>query len=190
MTDPTAELNPADAELAALVHEVEGHIAAEGWDAPAHLFALVSAEELLSAEPELAEQIGLGKPGAPTLVPIESDEVPAEIPLEELLLGITWPPSVAGCAASVERLVLPPEAEQEIPDDPEEADAYAAAHPDRQEVRIVAAVTRAGATACAMRLRSHDDDSEVMVGPDLVPALLDMLRETLDPNDVDLGGDQ
>ena len=42
----------------------------------------------------------------------------------------------------------------QIPDDPAAAAAYAREHPDRQEVRIVAGATRAGATYCALRLRA------------------------------------
>ena len=44
------------------------------------------------------------------------------------------------------------------------AAAYASEHPDRQEVRIVAAATRAGASYCALRLRAHDEDTSVLTG--------------------------
>jgi hypothetical protein len=80
----------------------------------------------------------------------------------------------------VERLVLPPEADEDIPDDPAAAEEFAASHPDRQEVRIVAGATRAGATYCALRFRSHDDATAVVESPDLVPALLELLRSTLE----------
>ena len=53
-------------------------------------------------------------------------------------------------------------------------------HPDRQEVRIVAGATRAGATYCALRLRAHDDDQSVVGGVDLVPQLLQLLGATLE----------
>ena len=91
-----------------------------------------------------------------------------------------WPAEVPGCAAVVERLVLPPGADGSIPDDPAAAQEFAADHPDRQEVRIVAGATRAGSTYCALRLRAHDDDVSVVGGADLVPALLELLRSTLD----------
>ena len=39
---------------------------------------------------------------------------------------------------------------------------------------------RGGATYCALRLRAHDDDASVLTGDDLVPALLELLRETLE----------
>ena len=44
------------------------------------------------------------------------------------------------------------------------AEEFAREHPDRQEVRIVAGATRAGATYCALRLRAHDDDQSVVGG--------------------------
>ena len=49
-----------------------------------------------------------------------------------------------------------------------------------QEVRIVAAATRAGASYCALRLRAHDEDTSVLTGPELVPELVDLVRATLE----------
>ena len=46
----------------------------------------------------------------------------------------------------------------------------------------VVAATRAGSTYCALRLRSHDEDRQVLEGPDLVPALLQLLQATLAPD--------
>ena len=63
------------------------------------------------------------------------------------------------------------------------AAAYARQHPDRQDVRIVAGATRAGATYCALRLRAADDDQSVLAGAELVPGLLALLRDTLDDHD-------
>jgi hypothetical protein len=80
----------------------------------------------------------------------------------------------------VERLVLPPSADADVPDDREQAQRYAAEHPDREEVRMVAAATRTGSTYCALRLRTHDDPRSVVEAPDLVPALLELLRSTLE----------
>ena len=47
-------------------------------------------------------------------------------------------------------------------------------------MRIVAGATRDGTTYCALRLRAHDDDFSVLEEPDLVPALLELLRSTLE----------
>ncbi|WP_257957103.1 hypothetical protein [Nocardioides sp. B-3] len=44
----------------------------------------------------------------------------------------------------MERLVLPPGVDAEIPDDPAAAEEFASNHPLRREVRIVAGATRAG----------------------------------------------
>jgi len=77
-------------------------------------------------------------------------------------------------------VVLPSQAEQAVPSEPEAAERFAAEHPDRQEVRIVAAATRDGATYCALRLRARDDAKSVVESPDLVPGLLELLRSTLE----------
>ena len=46
-----------------------------------------------------------------SLTPVEQDQLPAEHRLEDTLESIVWPPEVTGCAAVVERLVLPPDAD-------------------------------------------------------------------------------
>ena len=112
--------------------------------------------------------------------PVEQDQLPPDRLLEDALTAITWPPQVAGCAAVVERLVLPPDVDGEVPDDVESAERFAREHPDRQEVRIVAGVTRAGSAYAALRLRAHDDASSVVGGTDLVPGLTTLLGSTLD----------
>ncbi len=125
--------------------------------------------------------MGLDEAGAAgSLTPVEQDHTPVERALEEILKEIMWPAEVFGCAAVVERVVLPPEVEDQIPADPDEAEEFASGHPERQEVRIVAAATRAGSTYCALRFRSHDDPSDVVESPDLVPALLELLASTLE----------
>jgi hypothetical protein len=173
-----------DPALAAAVLEIEAHIAELGWDQGARLFALVSTADLVRREPALAAMMGLDDASAEgSLTPVEQEQIAGEELLEETLGMIAWGPEVAGCAAVVERLVLPPGADGAIPEDPTAAAAYAAEHPDRQEVRIVAGVTRAGATYCALRLRAHDDDTSVVGGADLVPELVALLATTLDPTE-------
>ena len=170
-----------DPVLRAAVREIEEHASEAGWDQPARLYALVPTTDLLVREPALAAAMGLEEStAAGSLTPIEQDEVPDDKPLESVLEQIMWPAEVFGCAAVVERLVLPPEADQQMPDDPRSAEEYAAAHPDRQEVRIVAGATRDGSTYCALRMRSHDDAFSVLESPDLVPALLELGRSTLE----------
>lgn len=163
-----------DSPLRRAALEVEAHVAAEGWDQPPRLFALVPTADLIAHEPALADQLS-GEPGSITPVEQELDHSRA---LEDLLTEIEWPDSVIGCAAVIERIMLPPEAEAALPDDPEALIAAAAAHPDRQEVRLVAAVVRDGQAHSAVRAR-HPLDAELLEGPDLVPGLIEHLRGTL-----------
>ncbi|MBJ7332418.1 MAG: hypothetical protein JHC95_21160 [Solirubrobacteraceae bacterium] len=184
MADPLGSLD-ADPALAAAVLEIESHVAEGGWDQPARLYALVSTAELVDREPELAAAMGLDQASAEgSLTPVEQEHLPPGQLLEEALTAIAWPPQVAGCAAVVERLVLPPDVDGEVPDDVESAERFAREHPDRQEVRIVAGVTRAGSAYAALRLRAHDDAASVVGGIDLVPGLTTLLGSTLDNDDV------
>ena len=178
--DLTADLD-VDPALAAAVLEIESHIAAGGWDQPARLYALVDTAQLVVREPALAAAMGLDSSSARgSLTPVEQDQLAADRPLESVLESIVWPSDVAGCAAVVERLVLPPDADNQIPEDRVSAEEFAREHPERQEVRIVAGATRAGSTYCALRLRAHDDDQSVVGGADLVPGLLALLGATLE----------
>lgn len=178
--DPLGSLD-TDPALAAAVLEIESHISVAGWDQPARLYALVDTAQLVAHEPDLAAAMGLDKSSAQgSLTPVEQEELPPDQELEGVLESISWPLNVSGCAAVVERLVLPPGADDELPADPDEAATYASQHPLRQEVRIVAGATRAGATYCALRMRAHDDDHSVVGGADLVPELLELLCTTLE----------
>lgn len=172
---------PFDVPLRSVVLELERHAAAAGWDQPPRLYALVETAELLNAQPELAGLVGVDPAADLTgsLTPIEQEELPAGDSLEEFLAQVAWPEEVHGTAVVVERLVLPPSA-GEVPEDPAEAQQYAQEHADRQEVRMVAAATRTGSAYCALRLRAHDDELSVIEGPDVVPALLELLRMTLE----------
>lgn len=169
-----------DPALAAAVVEIEEHAAESGWDGQARLFALVDTSQLVEREPALAAALGLDATDAEgSLTPVEQDLEPGQ-QLEQVLEQIGWPPEVAGCAVVVERLVLPPAVEGQVPEGLEEAQAFAADHPDRQEVRIVAGRTRHGASWCTLRLREHDRTEDVIGGVDLVPALLALLGATLE----------
>lgn len=169
-----------DPALASAVLEIETHAAESGWDRQSRLFALVDTRQLIEREPALASVLGLDESSAEgSFTPIEQ-EVGGDQPFESVLESVMWPPDVIGCAAVVERLVLPPSADGHVPEDADAAQAFAADHPDRQEVRIVAGATRAGATYCALRLRAHDDAQSVVGGAELVPGLLELLRATLD----------
>jgi hypothetical protein len=169
---------PANRRLDALTLDVERHAAQAGWDQPSRLYALVETADLLRREPQLAAEVGgVEDPGA--LTPVEQGDLPDHASIEELLSGIAWPPEVLGSALCVERLMVPPEAERDMPQDEQDALRWLAEHPARQEVRIVAAVLRDGSRSCALRMRAHDEETSVLTGPDLVPGLTDALAATL-----------
>ena len=178
MTEGTEPLPSTPLRLAAL--EVEAHVAADGWDQQPRLYALVPTAALVEAEPSLAAQLAVPLRDAPDgFTTIEQELDLAGRPLEEVLPGIEWPAAVDGCAAVVERIMLPPEAEADLPDDPDALARTVATHPQRRDVRLVAAVDREGDRHSAVRARTPDD-AELLEGPDLLPGLVQALLDTLD----------
>ncbi|MGW7077523.1 PPA1309 family protein [Streptomyces sp. NPDC054871] len=171
----------AASPLTRAVLEIDEYASGIGWDRPARLFALVDTARLRSQEPGLANQLGLdNSPEETGLTPIEQEEIPEGKPLDEFLGTIAWPDAVAGCALTVERLMLPPSAETSVPEGLSEGQLakWVAEHPDRQEVRMTVAVLRDGARESALRLREKDSPTEVLTGSDLVPGLADALAAT------------
>jgi hypothetical protein len=177
-----------DTALTQSLIELEQHVAKDGWGQAPRLFALVDTAELIKAEPRLAAAL------APEMVEfdgaigplrsytsVEQEGFPGDKPLDEALAGIAWPDTVDGVALVVERVMLPPAAEAQMPGTEEgvDLDAWAAAHPDRQEVRIAVGVLRDGSRDCALRLHARDADEDVLSGPDLVPNLANALAQTL-----------
>jgi hypothetical protein len=170
---------PVTDPLSIVALETERHVAGFGWDQPPRLFALVPTAQMIADEPGLAEQLGGSDllPGA--LTAIEQDELPTTSDVVELLAQIGWPPEVAGAAFAVERIVVPPDAERDLPEDPAQAVQVLADHPDRADVRLVVAVLRDGPAVCLLRQRAHDRDDRVASGPDIAPGLVHALRATL-----------
>lgn len=171
--------------LADAVREIEHHVAAAGWDAPVRVFALVRTQAALASEPGLAAQLdpevlAAAQADDRHLTSVEQEGLPTATDLEGLLAGLSWPPAVDGAAVTVERVVLPPGAEADLPEDPQAALAALLAHPARQDVRIAVGVLRDGPAWCALRTRAHDSDDAVGQGPDLVPGLVEAVRATLD----------
>ena len=163
-------------DLAVAVAEVEEFAGTAGWDAPPQLFALVNTADLLAAQPSLAASLG---PAAAVYTPIAQDALPAG-ELNDALAQISWPDEVAGCVLVQEIVVLPPDAQDGLSDDPVVAAGQAAAHPDRAEARLVAGVLRDGTGgACLMRLRGEHDDAPLR-GGDLAPNLLAALHLTFE----------
>lgn len=169
-----------DTSLTQLALDIERHVSAAGWDQPPHLFALVETADLLRREPQLAVDLGITADVPGRITPVDQGDLPEHATLDELLGGISWPPEVLGSALSVERLMVPPSAERDMPQDENAALTWLAEHPERQEVRIVVAVLRDGSRTAALRMRAHDDERSILTGTDLVPGLADALAATLD----------
>ncbi len=166
-------LTGEDSPIRQATLEVQRHVSVSGWDQPPRLFALVSTRELLKTQPELASQLG----HADSYTAIEQEGLPLHQQIEELLTEIEWPESVEGCAVSVERIMLPPEAIAELPEDEVALAEAAASHPLRKEVRIVTAVLRDRSTHTTVEAR-NDEAGPLSEGPDLVPGLVDLLLAT------------
>ncbi|MFB8207338.1 MULTISPECIES: PPA1309 family protein [unclassified Streptomyces] len=186
---PMSNVSPSGPPMAAspltvAVLEIDEYVSTLGWDQPARLFALVDTARLRAQEPGLATQLGLDDDGAKAaaLTPVEQEELPAGAALDEFLATIAWPDAVAGCAMTVERLMLPPSAEASVPEglDDKRLTKWVAQHPDRQEVRMTVAVLRDGARESAVRLREKDSASEVLTGAGLVPGLAEALAATFE----------
>ncbi|MER5603707.1 PPA1309 family protein [Streptomyces sp. NPDC002265] len=174
----------AASPLTRAVLEIDEYASGLGWDQPARLFALVDTARLRAQEPSLAAQLGLGEEAETStgLTPIEQDEIPTDKALDEFLATIAWPDAVVGCALTVERLMLPPSVEAQVPQGLSDAKLtkWVSEHPQRQEVRMTVAVLRDGARESAVRLREKDSPTEVLTGADLVPGLAEALTATFE----------
>jgi hypothetical protein len=147
------------------------------------VFALVRTQAALDAEPALAGQLppevlAVAAADPEHLTSVEQEGLPPSDDLEGLLGAIAWPEGVHGAALTVERIVLPPEAEEGLPEDPDAALTALLAHPQRQDVRLAVGVLRDGTSWCAVRQRAADRDDAVGQGPDVVPGLVEALRAT------------
>lgn len=181
MPDSSPENVPTTEPLTVAALETERHVATSGWDQNPRVFALVETAALIEAEPQLAESLAGAADRAPgALTAIEQEDLPRTSSLESLLGRIAWPETVHGAALAVERVVLPPGAERDLPEDPEEAVEALAAHPQREDVRLLVAVHRDGRAVCLLRQRAHDRDDRVATGEDIAPGLVHALRATLE----------
>ena len=185
----TAEAGPAAAlaagALARAVTETETHVAAHGWDQPVRVFALVRTAEALEADPDVADLLDAAtveeaRTNPELLMVVEQEGLPPAADLEHLLAQLAWPESVHGAAISVERLVLPPAAQEEAEaiTDAAERLAFLQERPDREDIRMVVGVLRGGQSWCVLRSRSHDDDASLYQGERLVPGLVEALEAT------------
>jgi hypothetical protein len=160
------------------IAEIEAHIHIAGWDRSPTLFALVRAAQFVADDPDTAARLGVDQQDGDAITPIEQDDLPDD-PLDEILAGIAWPDSVAGCAVSQEIVILPPSAEATLTE--EQAAAQAADHPERREARLVVGVLRDGTSAALLRMRATEgEQDDLLTGPDLAPNLVAALLATFD----------
>lgn len=171
----TPRPRPEDDPLLQVAVDTERHVARAGWDQPPRLFALVRTTELREREPDLVAELGPDD----GYTAVEQEGLPRTSDLESMLARVAWPAEVDGVALSVERIVVPPEAERGLPSDPQEATDQLTAHPDRKDVRLLAAALRDGRRTCLLRQRDHDSDDAVAVGRDIAPGLTHALVMTL-----------
>ena len=185
-TDPEGPGQADEALVAALI-ELERHVGEAGWDQPPRLFALVRTDDVIAAEPGLVERMGLrgSADGAPedALTAIEQDHFQSTGDLVADLAPVIWPDPVFGCAIAAERTFLPAAAEADLPEDPDQAAEFVNQHPDRQDVRVVVGVDRAGHRHGVARLTSRPED--LLAAPDLVPGLGAALAHTLNSDEPD-----
>lgn len=177
MTDPQPPAEETSDALVAALMEIERHVGSLGWDQPARLFALVRTADLVAAEPHLAQALDAEHRPEDAFSSIEQDTWHAGEDLVEALQQIMWPETVEGCALVLERAFLPADAEADLPEDPDEAARYVAAHPHRQDIRVVAGVLRSGEQQSLARLASSPE--ELLGGPELAPGLSELLSQTL-----------
>jgi hypothetical protein len=169
-----------------VVVELERHVAGAGWDAPIRIFALVRTAGALERDATLAERlpadvVAAARADPEHLTAVEQEGLPEAETLHDLLGRLSWPDSVDGAAVVVERSVIPPEVEAQMPADEAEALSWLQKHPERRDVRLAAASLRTGQHSCALRARDHDHDDQVAVGPELAPGLVAVVAATLEP---------
>ncbi|WP_242491674.1 PPA1309 family protein [Actinomyces minihominis] len=179
-------LPPASAALRKVTEEIEAGAARLGWDRPPAVYALVPTRQLLET-PDIPEDVlnDLREAWDGTsehLSAILQDSIPND-ELEETLPKLAWPETVFGSALTVERIIVPPEVEDEAPEDPEAALEFISSHPARTDVRLTIGVTRDGDSWCAVRARTFDDPNRVGKGENLVPALVEALKMGFAPDE-------
>ncbi len=176
-----SETNPAQMgeALRRVVREIEQGAATLGWDRPPAIYALVPTTDLMNAPglpPDVLVGLEQSWDGSDSQLSAVLQDSLGEDDLENMLPRLAWPDTVSGAAVTVERIIVPPEVEDEAPEDPDEALEFISNHPARTDVRLIVGVTRAGDAWCAVRARPFDDPERVGQGENLVPSLVEALR--------------
>jgi hypothetical protein len=161
-------------QLESALRQAEAYVAENGgWDQPPRLFSLATKAALIDADPGLATGLSGAAPDA--LIPVLQQELPPGEPFD-VLATIGWPEDVTGCVLVTEIVMLPPEAEQDAPGDPAEADERTRTGSGRQRARLAVGVTRTGAYLCGLR---REGAADLQVGPDMADDLVAALLGTL-----------
>ena len=95
-------MDPLTSPLQSVVGEVEGHVAEAGWDQPPQLFALVQTEQLLRAEPQLAQTMGLVAGDPASLTPVAQEPL-TDAPLDQQLSSMIFGEEVLGVVPSARK---------------------------------------------------------------------------------------
>ena len=186
--DAAASVDSAGRTLALrrVVMEMEKHVSNGGWDGPDRVFALVRTAGALARDPALRDQLppdavagAEQDPQHLTAVEQPPDDLPKADTLTGVLEKMAWPETVDGAAVVFERTTVPPEYDDDMPDDADAALAWAQRHPARRELRIAAAALRSGEHAGGIRARDADSDDNVVAGVDLVPEVEAAIGATL-----------
>lgn len=172
---------PTEISLITAIIEIEQLANESGWDQSPQLYALVKTTKImdkldfLSADERqtLAQSIATNPEH---LFSIYQDQL--ENPIEKLHT-VYFDDEVDGVAVVMERIMIPADAEEEIPQEVQARDKYLLSHPKREDMRMAVGVLRSGESWCAIRSRSHDEDKLVAQGPNLVPELIEALGQTL-----------
>ena len=160
--------------------EIEAHAAPSGLGPAGPAVRPGRHRGACRARAPLAESIGTRTPTA-RATPRSSRRAPGRPTLEEPCSRIEWPdggrpgaPQWWSAGAATGGRAGDPARRRRG------CGPYAAEHPERQEVRIVAAVLRDGCEALrAAAARATTTTCLVLEGPDLVPTLLELLLDTL-----------
>lgn len=179
------KLDDVTAALRHVVREIDSFQEQAGWDMPPVLYGLVNVGQVLEADPSLAEVLGAevleqARDNPHTLIAVPQEGLPESESLEQSLALVEWDDSIVGCALGLEHLAISDEANESLPDDPQEAMDYVMNHPSKRELRTTAAVLATGERWSLLRGRGFVDDRPIE-DPALAPDLTDALAQTLQP---------
>lgn len=154
----------AELALQAAVLDIDRFTAANGWDQPAQLFALVHTKDFVIAEPKLANELAITE--SDSYICVAQDNFHGGADLDEAIAQISWPDTVQGCAIALERWVY-------INDN--DLDSAAFTPENRRDIRLIVGVLRSGESFGVARIKAEQD---LVQATNLVPSLNEALLDT------------